>query len=950
MELFEDFKEKFDRLIESKGINAHVFNDMLFNAGALVAGSFTLQAYLLGKMDTSNWGSDIDIWIAYNNEDAFLNLIKQLFDLGFGLPRRINHAVDDSPYLRLREEIYSIHGTENRITDAKIQIIRTKADPMASIRNFDIRLCCLAYNGREIVSDDYKFTNNIVKDIELRVITSNTKQSLYDWKRTFSRMLKYVRRGFTKINASSVVEGLNWSIHRPDRDRHEVGSRRYPEVKTPTWKDILGVACSWNDRRRSEHALPDFRFNVAENKLYFGIPGRMEALNTSHLPYLGYINFRNLELDCNLSLNNLFNDSPSFHVANIEYTPDDQEIPNNCMFAQIMMATRRNALNVRNRQIMTEVYNFLFTSVFGLIQHNFRAEALTILYAWNYFATTFNRDHPGAEVPIFIVTNKEILLGIENTGQLLRAEGAENVDIELMFDDKKESPNISRQLIDYGKLCYDPFSGDDEKTILAAIHDGKIIFHILGVDLPRTGPPHILHEAFNKYMDAERTVIWERDSSVFLPCTDQAENANALLNQGMYVLLRLDVLYPIHLNDLYNALFWYYRGIRQFALIPTDKQFSRTTSMGAAFMAIADRLRLFRLSFWRDENEINMGEVGQHHCGEGTAKTIYDLVPIHGPEEFKVSPQLMNEGEEENVRLPELKASFPDKLISILNRLHVYLPEEKFADNLPDENYILRLLKSLDRELYTQIHNNRTINNEMEYRRLLVDCVKLLTVNYDIETLQNKNLFQLYLIVHNLIDVVYPRIFHKIFQFNDMEDIELGQDEEGVVVGPNVIPIDPHLLDIYRESPPRIRIEEVRANDLDRPILDIYRESPPRIRIEEVRANDLDSPRENRLMPRMSPFALNRNRINVRRPSPIRIGEVKQREEKVNNRNRIGNKYDDSDNESEFSEYSNYSPNNEINVLLTPDTPDLDNPDYENFEELDYENLEERKEEREKRS
>jgi hypothetical protein len=314
------YKEKFDRLLAQHGIDASWFDRLLQRTKAVVAGSFTLKAYLLdGPIDVSEWDSDIDIWMSYQDEEQFHILVAELITHNFGLPKKISVFDEKTDYLRLRKEVFAIYGINSRNkrnnnyrlpNRTKVQIIRTLENPLVSIANFDIRVCSLAFNGQELVNER-RWLEDIISDINNRRIVSMTHQSLRDWERTAARIGKYIVRGFVNVDLQSIASGIEWSIDRPEAwrllyipeeekihsrraenevnraDRHDEG---YPgrihnrDFRQLVWDDLGYAISDWNDKAVGIPEMPKFCFNDDYSLISFGFAGgNLVQINTASL-------------------------------------------------------------------------------------------------------------------------------------------------------------------------------------------------------------------------------------------------------------------------------------------------------------------------------------------------------------------------------------------------------------------------------------------------------------------------------------------------------------------------------------------------------------------------------------------------------------------------------------------------------------------------------------------
>lgn len=181
--------------------NIDEFCRKLKELDAYIAGSFPLQAVL-----NVEWKSDIDIWV-YDKEyqgKKLKALIAYLLSIGATLPKTYSSKLyEESNYSRLKNDVHRI--LDCSLNDSKIQIVSCKRPTLDIIRNFDLTICEVGFDGEKVSIIGDTTMDDIINH---RLVPGTSDQSIFEWFRTFRRMLKYIERGFVNINRKKFQEVL----------------------------------------------------------------------------------------------------------------------------------------------------------------------------------------------------------------------------------------------------------------------------------------------------------------------------------------------------------------------------------------------------------------------------------------------------------------------------------------------------------------------------------------------------------------------------------------------------------------------------------------------------------------------------------------------------------------------------------------------------------------------
>lgn len=181
--------------------NIDEFCRKLKELDAYIAGSFPLQAVL-----NVEWKSDVDIWV-YDEEYQGKNLralIAYLLSIGASIPKTYSGKLyEESNYSRLRNDVHRI--LECSLNDSKIQIVSCKRPTLDIIRNFDLTICEVGFDGEKVSIIGDTTMDDIINH---RLVPGTSDQSIFEWYRTFRRMIKYIERGFVNIDRKKFQEVL----------------------------------------------------------------------------------------------------------------------------------------------------------------------------------------------------------------------------------------------------------------------------------------------------------------------------------------------------------------------------------------------------------------------------------------------------------------------------------------------------------------------------------------------------------------------------------------------------------------------------------------------------------------------------------------------------------------------------------------------------------------------
>lgn len=202
------------------------FDEQLRENDLYIAGSFPLQM----AMGVSYEGSDLDLWI---KDDADLRgLFSFLILHGGTAPILVSPSSSQDiegieptlypDYQRLRSQIGHIYRSEiihpnNPNLKTPVQIVVCSIPPLDVIEGFDLTICRVAYQGvsRSLpgMGPPVRYLGEgTVADIDNRRLRpGQVEQSIYEWIRTLTRMVKYYRRGFQTIDYDAFNQALRES-------------------------------------------------------------------------------------------------------------------------------------------------------------------------------------------------------------------------------------------------------------------------------------------------------------------------------------------------------------------------------------------------------------------------------------------------------------------------------------------------------------------------------------------------------------------------------------------------------------------------------------------------------------------------------------------------------------------------------------------------------------------
>ncbi len=182
---------------------------LLLETGALIAGGSILRTFNMGETD---WGSgtDIDIYVPCKNLPAFLTVIRTKYDNR----RNIKASEYCSSFLR-RNGIRTVQsfrpigarGSEGIKLD--IMAVRNRTTPLNVVQNFDLTVCQIWYDGREVYAthpEDIRTKKATLQGDYVTVFTLGNR-FLQD------RIRKYNMRGFEiRIGQTVVPPSQYWNM------------------------------------------------------------------------------------------------------------------------------------------------------------------------------------------------------------------------------------------------------------------------------------------------------------------------------------------------------------------------------------------------------------------------------------------------------------------------------------------------------------------------------------------------------------------------------------------------------------------------------------------------------------------------------------------------------------------------------------------------------------------
>lgn len=176
---------------------------------AVITGSIVVKGLAGDKWEPGN----IDIWINVNDV-IDINMFYQLFyECGYW------HMAKSIPekYTRVSSFIEIVH-TFMKLGEMNIQIIIYRGDIRQVIRAFDISITQFMFKRGEGVKDIGAAYDDLINK---RFVITDTLQSIDEWRRTLTRMIKYTNRGFRfdkEKQLTTIIKTINLAYKKDNID------------------------------------------------------------------------------------------------------------------------------------------------------------------------------------------------------------------------------------------------------------------------------------------------------------------------------------------------------------------------------------------------------------------------------------------------------------------------------------------------------------------------------------------------------------------------------------------------------------------------------------------------------------------------------------------------------------------------------------------------------------
>lgn len=208
LDIIDQVANYINKLI-AKAININFLNlwwNHFHKTNATIAGSCVLKG-LVKDTNVHKWEpGDIDIWISASNQDAIHYYTYLLAESGY---KYYGPSTNNNPnYSRLSKYVHSIHSYK-KYNSIDIQIIfyNTQYTIEQVVEAFDISITrfmikTIKTRNNEILLKDLKasypetYENQVLKNIFTISDLALDTQSINEWERTLTRMIKYTQRGF----------------------------------------------------------------------------------------------------------------------------------------------------------------------------------------------------------------------------------------------------------------------------------------------------------------------------------------------------------------------------------------------------------------------------------------------------------------------------------------------------------------------------------------------------------------------------------------------------------------------------------------------------------------------------------------------------------------------------------------------------------------------------------
>lgn len=596
-------------ILADSWIQSSVIDNILEISGGIIAGSFTLKALLKAfpnpRYDISKWNTDIDIWLeeSPNSEKEMNQHIYQILECGCKLPRRYastfskfrrrdsHEAVYDS-YERMRGEIkYILSFSPLDKTMPMIQLVVTKLPPLEVIKNFDLDICSVWYDGRTVgfgKIEAYENSENSLEQLYDRItrgeIRVNCRQHLFEWLRTATRLIKYVNRGFTKISLSHLTSAFSLSLD----------SFRDPEFNgaLSSINPVEQFAYKWNEEMENDanedlSILPLIDIYQKESEVNFII--KIGSKKTR------------------IQLGDTLTQSDA-------YEPIEYHLPTN--YEKWLLQQGLDS----DTKVESKVFEAYWDFIVKMVASRHFLLASRIQY-YNLELLNIQQQHgKHSYYPRFYFTNKLVAFVWPNGKIIQPIMQKRYIDSEY-YTLPESDIDVREEKVAFER-CTDVIMMDDDVMYIDHMAEPGNIGIILGNNKMYCYSIDMFQKIFDKYVemseDGQRLVKWTRDTDIIYRC----DLNGVLLTDTAYGLLRLEANFAVPINDIYQAMnACLEKNIRHFKLVDSGYMLERTASTGAGLHISAELRR-------RTQNREPSSFVSSDHCQDGSSRKVYNLVGV----------------------------------------------------------------------------------------------------------------------------------------------------------------------------------------------------------------------------------------------------------------------------------------------------------------------------------
>ena len=184
--------------LESYGLTANVFRDMLVEHNILFSGSAALALYLQQKGVADNFvPNDIDLWV--NDANQTHVFLEYFLERGYHLVRLFRQ---NDQYMERLNHIQRIFTFEHPQLHKKIQLILVDYSNLLDyiVQQFDLSICMTWWNGLE---NTFETLYPALTDRKQMFIQRSFLSNI-DQRRAEERIQKYVQRGFEVVSEPPV--------------------------------------------------------------------------------------------------------------------------------------------------------------------------------------------------------------------------------------------------------------------------------------------------------------------------------------------------------------------------------------------------------------------------------------------------------------------------------------------------------------------------------------------------------------------------------------------------------------------------------------------------------------------------------------------------------------------------------------------------------------------------